>query len=432
MAPIILLQGPPGGFFGYLARHLDEVGFKCSKVHFNRADEILDRFPNSVTYSGATDDLVRWYQALFRAEEPRAVILYEDLRPRHRIAVEVANRLNIPVFVFAEGYMPPNFVTFECGGTHARSRFRHAPLSPPADVDLPQPTRFRGRIAARIKNTSQYLALTKMGGSPKPSMGEGASPNARPRGMGEAAGKWFNGALKALKSRSANHQTALALAHYHEGEYYVLALQESGDPQLRAGSAPWTNETLIPQVISSFATDAPPNTLLAVKQAPTEIGSVDWTPLITQAALAYDVGDRVFSLTFAPQERLLNAARAVVTVNSFVGVKALHEGCPVFCLGPSVYDRHGLASHGTLNELTRFWRNCGTVNTELAERFWATLLIESQVNADFNVRSSWPFLCEKAEERIMNELSQREAGEELQAELAGHGVEEHHDGSVFE
>jgi capsule polysaccharide modification protein KpsS len=80
---------------------------------------------------------------------------------------------------------------------------------------------------------------------------------------------------------------------------------------------------------------------------------------------------------------LLHHARGVVTINSTVGLQALHHRVPVITLGESVYQIPGLVYGGSLDE---FWRSPGAVDAALYSRFRAHLLASTQLNASFYAR----------------------------------------------
>lgn len=69
-----------------------------------------------------------------------------------------------------------------------------------------------------------------------------------------------------------------------------------------------------------------------------------------------------------------------MTLNSTVGLQALHHGAPVLTLGDCVYAVPGLVAGGTLDT---FWRNPGTVDKQLYARFRSYLVRHTQLNASF-------------------------------------------------
>ena len=53
------------------------------------------------------------------------MVCFGDCRFYHRIAKRVSEELNIDFFVFEEGYVRPNYVTFEQNGVNDFSDFKN-------------------------------------------------------------------------------------------------------------------------------------------------------------------------------------------------------------------------------------------------------------------------------------------------------------------
>src|SRR5690349_15993133 len=70
LGPLILLQGPVGGFFGGLARHLQNKGIPVHKVAFNLADIIFDWSRDFSVFNDSFDNLEEWYISLFKNKAP--------------------------------------------------------------------------------------------------------------------------------------------------------------------------------------------------------------------------------------------------------------------------------------------------------------------------------------------------------------------------
>ena len=119
--PILVLQGPVGGFFRYLCASLANAGHEVVKIQFNLADRLLQHARGASCFDG---DLAAWEAHLIQLcaeKRPQAILLFGDRRPVHIVACDVARKAGIRVFSFEEGYLRPDFVTLEAGGNNARS-----------------------------------------------------------------------------------------------------------------------------------------------------------------------------------------------------------------------------------------------------------------------------------------------------------------------
>ena len=108
---ILLLQGLMGPLFRRLGQVLRRDGYAVHKVNFNGGDRLFWRLPNAIDYRGRLED---WPAALRQLIADRAitdVLLFGDCRPIHMAAIAVCRELHIPVHVFEEGYIRPDWVT---------------------------------------------------------------------------------------------------------------------------------------------------------------------------------------------------------------------------------------------------------------------------------------------------------------------------------
>ena len=96
-------------------------GHGVHRVNFNGGDRVFWRLPNSVDFPGHEYE---WPQFLDRLITERAIsdiILFGDCRPLHRAAIRLAERRQVLVHVVEEGYMRPDWITFEPGGVNGYS-----------------------------------------------------------------------------------------------------------------------------------------------------------------------------------------------------------------------------------------------------------------------------------------------------------------------
>ena len=346
----LFLQGLAGPFFQRLGTALASDGHGVHRVNFNGGDALFWRRPGAVHYRGRARD---WPAALERLLLERAVtdiVLFGDCRPLHRAAIAAAQRLQIQVHVFEEGYIRPDWVTLELGGVNGHSSLPRDPAwyletarTLPPLGELPGLASSFGR-RARHDAAYNLTALALAWAYPH-------FRTHRPRHVLVEYAGW----LRQLAGRpAARRRSAAALAQLAAGDgpYFVFPLQLGSDYQVRLHSPYKDMGEAIRQVLRSFAAHAPAGARLVVKQHPLENGLADWQRLTLAAVAECGLGDRALYLEVGDIAPLVAGARGVVTINSTTGTLALAAGVPVLALGQAVYDIPGLTDQG---ELDGFW-----------------------------------------------------------------------------
>jgi capsular polysaccharide export protein len=254
------------------------------------------------------------------------------------------------VHVVEEGYLRPDWITFEQGGVNGHSalprdpgwyRERARPL--PEWRDPPAvPGSFRRRAVEDVVYTMASMA------------GMWRFPHYathRPYyQLIEYAGWLRRLALK----RRAERRAAAALEELPAGPnpLFLFPLQLDCDYQVRVHSPFRAMHLAIEYVLTSFARHAPATARLIVKLHPLDSGLVDWAAITGCLAVELGIAERLIVLDGGDLGELLARRPAIVTVNSTVGTLALACGLPAIALGKAVYDIAGLTFQG---ELDNFW-----------------------------------------------------------------------------
>ena len=346
---ILMLQGLMGPFFDRLARGFRRHGHAVHKVHFNGGDRLFWRGP-ATDYTGS---LAAWPAALEAILDERGitdVVLFGDCRLHHRAAISVCKARHLPVHVFEEGYVRPDWVTFELGGVNALSSLPRdsahylaaAAILPPPPAHPPLPSSFRRRAvegvlynAADILTRRYYRHWT----------------NHRPwHPVTEGLG-WLR---RLSRSRAARRRTVALLDHLADSRapYVLFTLQLDADAQIRLHSDFSGMAGALATVISSFARAAPAGLRLVVKEHPLDNGLTDWRKLTARLASHHGVADRVDYLEGGDIALVVRPARGLVTINSTTGTLAAAHGVPTVTLGHAVYGIEGIVHTGSLD---RFW-----------------------------------------------------------------------------
>ncbi|MBS4075329.1 capsular biosynthesis protein [Ameyamaea chiangmaiensis] len=365
----LFLQGLMGPFFERIGAALRRDGYAVSKVNFNGGDKLFWGLPGGLDYRGTLDDWPGALRAIIAEHGITDVLLFGDCRPHHELARAVCRDLHIPVHVFEEGYLRPDWVTLELGGVNGHSRLPRDPeyyrveaaLLPPVPPHRPVPSSFRRRAAEGIAYNAADILLRWY------------FPhwtNHRPwhpivEGMG-----W----LKRLRRRKAvarRSEETLRRLRASGAPYMLFPLQLDADAQVRLHSSFDGMQSAIEHVITSFAAHAPKDMRLIVKQHPLDNGMKDWRQIVGRCARAHGVLGRVGFVETGDIALLVRDARGVVTINSTTGTLALAANVPVITLGQAVYDIPGITYCGSLR---LFWNDPGHPDEALFAAFRRVLI----------------------------------------------------------
>ncbi len=346
---ILMLQGLMGPFFDRLARGFRRHGHDVHKVHFNGGDRLFWRGP-ATDYTGTLADWPATLEAILDARRITDVVLFGDCRLHHRAAIAVCRERQLPVHVFEEGYVRPDWVTFELGGVNGHSSLprdsahylAEAATLPPAPANPPLPSSFRRRAvegvlynAADLLTRRHYRHWT----------------NHRPwHPLTEGVG-WLRRLWRARAARARGEALLGRLADTST-PYVLFTLQLDADAQIRLHSDFSGMAAALATVIGSFARHAPPGLRLVVKQHPLDNGLTDWRRLTGRLALEHGVADRVDYLEGGDIALVVRPARGLVTINSTTGTLAAAHGVPTVTLGHAVYGIEGIVHTGPLDG---FW-----------------------------------------------------------------------------
>ncbi|MEM7688733.1 MAG: capsular biosynthesis protein [Pseudomonadota bacterium] len=339
-----------GPLFRRLGQELIASGHTVYKVNFNGGDRLFWRLPGGIDFR---DTLEAWPDALRAIITDKGVtdvVLFGDCRAHHIDATAVCRELNIPVHVFEEGYIRPDWVTLELDGVNGHSRLPRDPdwyrnraaKLPPVPDHKQVPSSFRRRaIEGLMYNTADVLTRWWY-----PNW-----TNHRPwHPLIEGVG-WARKLLRGKKRKEGS--TALVERLLSTGQpFYLFPLQLASDAQIRLHS-PFSSMTeALSLVLKSFAENAPADRRLVVKEHPLDNGVVDWQEETRSLASLFGVADRVDYMGWGDIVPVARAAKGMVTINSTSGTLALDMGVPVVALGHAVFD---IADVTYQNGIDQFW-----------------------------------------------------------------------------
>ncbi len=391
----LFLQGPIGPFFGMLADNLRRVGHQVNRINFNGGDRLFWRGAGAVDYRGGARD---WPQFLARHLSQWGItdiVLFGDCRPLHRAASQLALLRGVPVHVFEEGYLRPNWVTLETGGVNKHSSmprsaewFTAAAASlKPWNPGQPVLNNFKRRAAEDVLYNLVTL-LTAW-----------AYPSYRSHKPWHPLAEYAAGAKRFPLKPLARRRKAALLGEIaaRKQAYYLFPLQLDADSQIRFHSPFGRMAPAIERVIGSFARHAPRDALLIVTEHPLDTGLVKLQHMTREYALAAGVAERIVYLEGGSPDELVRNSQGVATVNSTMGILALTFGVPVVAMGHAIYDMPQLTFQGGLD---RFWNEAQAPDAAAFDAFRRVVAVRTQVNGGFYSRVGLQLVVEGAGRRL--------------------------------
>lgn len=345
---VLLLQGPLGPFFRRLSRDLVASGARVSKVNFNGGDWLF--YPtDAIQFKGRMDDWPAFLTQLLAEQKTDLILMHGDCRPIHQCLREQVKCLGVEVGVFEEGYLRPDYITLDWGGTNGNSSLPRAIncyLRYPVDKSSPPFTVGNVFWYAALWAGLYYLASFIL----KP-----VFPHYRHhrRLAVREALPWIRGLWRKYYYHIKEHTVRHRLQTECSGRFFLVPLQVYNDSQMSAHSHYPSIESFIHDVVSSFARNADPDMSLLIKHHPMDRAYRDYTQLCEGLSEDYGLQGRLLYVHDLQLPIILDHTRGVIVVNSTVGLSALLHGIPVKVCGRAIYDIPKITYSGRLKN---FWR----------------------------------------------------------------------------
>lgn len=375
----LFLQGPVGPFFKRFAVDLTKNGCTVFKINFNAGDAFF--FPQGDSFKASISELQSHLSAYIKVNQIDVLVLFGDSRPIHLEAKKIAAQLSKDVYVFEEGYMRPNHITFEHMGVNGFSQLPkdiQSYLKSHTDQDIQSlPVINVGKTfwyAAFYAIMYYVFAHTKCWQFPH-------YKHHRPLDLSEGW-PWIVSTWRKQKYRFLERGIEKKLTTELSNNYYLVPLQVHHDSQISQHSRYESIEEFIVEVMQSFAKYAPKHTYLAIKQHPFDRGYKEYDTLIKQHNKELGIHDRVFYIHDQYLPHLLKNALGVVVINSTVGLSALDYLRPVKVCGNAIYN----IEHITVQEsLDQFWEISKTYqpNPIYYHQYINYLTLHTQHNGSF-------------------------------------------------
>lgn len=371
-------------FFWRLSKDLKKIAKSVHKINFNGGDWIFYPF-GAVNYTGKPNALADFLINYVKTHKIDTVIMFNDCKPVHKLAKEVLNSsmfLNkVTYYVFEQGYIRPDYITFEKGGVNGFSSLPKNPefyrniknITPPNTIKVGS-IEFNRFIQAFI----YFIFFIIL----KPIF----------KSSDYSVPKLFYYALNLLKGRILNKYYDIKqkrevnlFVNQNKSKYYFVPLQASVDSQIRVHSDYKNVYEFIEDVMISFSEYAPKDTYLVFKHHPFELGLNNYECDIYKLSLILEINERVKYFKTGDVDLLIANCIGSVLVNSTVGMNVLRHKKPLKVMGRAIYNIEGIVYKGILNN---FWNDAFTFSPDnkLIDKFISYVIHKTQINGSFYKR----------------------------------------------
>jgi len=374
-----MLQGPVGPFFRHLAEDLERHGATVTKVNFNGGDRHF--FPGGIEFRGTPEEWPAFFKALFEAHRIDFIFLFGDCRLYHRLAHGIVSQYpEVVIGVFEEGYVRPDYITFEAFGVNGFSRI----AKERAFYDALPEAAYETLPAKAVGRTFWYAAWWAIVYYAYGALHAKRYPryvHHRPFNVWEGL-YWLRGFWRKHLYRFTEGESERELLGTLKGNYFLVPLQIATDAQIKEHSQYDDITPFIGEVMASFAQHAPAETVLVIKHHPLDRGYRNYRSVIERNARRLGVEARVCYIHDQHLPSLLEFSRGVVVINSTVGLSAIFHNAPVKVCGAAIYDIEGLTYQGNLDS---FWSAAATfrIDEGLYRRFSGYVINEKEINGNF-------------------------------------------------
>ncbi|PZU56932.1 MAG: capsular biosynthesis protein [Sphingobium sp.] len=391
----LFLQGPAGPIFWMIGQELMARGCAVHRINLNGGDR-KDWPGEAVDYLGRSSRWPLFIDRYLRDHKITDLILFGDCRPMHLAARGMAKLRGVNIHVLEEGYIRPDWMTFEPDGVNGHSTLSkdarwflsQAKTLPPLP-DLPPVTAsFQRRARDGLHYytnvaTGRFRFLLYKSHRPESPIVEGVG--------------WLK---RFALSRRRARQTAEGLQKIAGKSYFVLPLQLSADYQIRIHS-PFDNmQAAAIYVLESFARYAPKDSYLVVKEHPLDSSFFNWRGFVLGQARRLGLQDRILHVDVCDLAGLSKKSHGMVCVNSTSGTLALAHGTPVLVLGEAIYNIAGMTHEGHIDQ---FWAKPQVPRPEVFDAFKRVLYAKCLIRGGVASQSAVEALIQGVMHRLFND-----------------------------
>ena len=380
----LFLQGPHGPFFRRLGRALARQGDAVIRVNCCGGDVVDWLWPHTRLFRKKAAVWGAWIARLMDNEQVTDLHVFGDWRPLHREAVLLARVRGIRVWAYEEGYLRPDYITMEQGGVNGLSSLPDT-REGMAELAARCPDALEPRKLGNPQTVKTWRAIAHYAGTIFLWPLFRHFQTHRPQSASREVWGWLLRVLSRSARRKRSAQ-ALRAAYRSRAPYFLFPLQLDADSQVRRYSPYSGMKEAIACVLTSFAQCAPVDAHIIIRNHPLDNGLIDYAGFIASFAAACGISDRVHFIEGGKAHQMMDKSLVVVVLNSTMGISALRQGRPVYCVGTSIYAMPGLAVNSAEMPLDAFWNSPRGPEDEALADFERVLKAHALVNGNFYTR----------------------------------------------
>ncbi len=386
---ILFLQGPMGNFFKRLDTVFRKKGAKTYKIGFNIGDWFFSNKDNYIPFRSTPEEWSKFLGHFLDEKKIDKIFLFGDCRYYQNIALEMAYKQGIEVFVFEEGYLRPHYITMEKFGVNDYSRTSRDPHFYENMENAPQPVA-KHAYASKTKmilSAMLYYSLSNLFFFRYPHYLHHREFSAL-----KEAFYGIRGALRKYIYPIYEHKYQKEIKGALSKNYFFVPLQTHNDFQILRHSEYGSIEKFIIEVLESFAKHAEKDISLIFKHHPVDRGRKNYKKFIMDQAVLLEIEKRILVFHDVHLPTCLEHAKGTVTINSTVGLTSISHKIPTITLGKAIYNIKGLTNQ---KPLEAFWNKPERPNHELYQKFSSHLIQTTQLNGSFYGRFPVEFQNDK-------------------------------------
>lgn len=384
---ILLLQGPIGNFFNDLEEYLSQKNI-VDRIIFNGGDYYYSKKNNisPTLYTKTPSDWVNFIKAYLQALSIDVVILFGQYRYYHYEAIKICKKFGIDYYVFEEGYLRPNFITFEKSGVNYDSK------NFPNDKNFYENLEFQNDYKKNINQNSIIIEDSYTITVRKVVLYYIFSFLYHLKFRHYIHHRGFNlfketfyqirKYIRTRKYKKKEHREHKKIQENHN--YFFVPLQLYFDAQIKYNSKYSSMRHFMEDVISSFSLYANEEDYLVIKHHPLGNGYTNYKKDIFKLVRKYNVKKRVLYIHDGDYSSQVKNCKGVVLINSTVGISALYHLKALYILGEAFYNINGLTNNSKMN-LDQFWTSHEKPDEKLVSNFLNYILQKTQMVGNFYV-----------------------------------------------
>lgn len=384
---VLFLQGPMGGFFNQVAKWLSQKNIDTYKINLNGGDWFFTQnqyYKVVLNYSGSLGEFDKWLHFQIKDMEIDAIVCFGDCRKYHLIAKHISEKLQVNFFVFEEGYIRPNFITFEQDGVNSFSKFKcdfSKDIQQDQDELMDGIQSVENKYYKMVQCAIVYYSFTLLLRLVYRNYQHHRGISAR-----NELFAWLVSGCRRIKNALTEPALFTDFQNKYIQQYFVFPLQVHNDSQILVHSELKSMDKYIDYVLRSFSENAVSSHHLVVKHHPMDRGYRHYAALIKQLSAEYGITGRVHYFCDIHLPTLLKNSLGLVTVNSTTGLQALYHEVPVKVLGRALYNVSELTFQ---NHLDLFWTQYESINEQNYNIFRHELIGFSQLNGAYYGKIFW-------------------------------------------